>query len=440
MTQTLFEDISDQYKNLDKYKKSFTKLFEVAKEIHEMPKTLGGDVTRSLLNVINKYSKIETVQNFPTSTQICSWEAPRGWSLLDYELRAKDGPRLIPENEPLAIVGYSKSIDVEVSGKELIKHVFTHSKIPSSRPYKTSYFREDWGFCLTASEAKMINPKQVYKVKIDAQFDETGIDIGITEIGNYKSEEIILIIAHTCFPSMFSFGTSGILASMLLQQMVQKIDLNKRYIFLLSPETFGILAFLQSHYSVLKNRDVEAFILTGLDGYGDQLNITNIMGKASRNLEAYLMDVGIKYHVRPWTEMGSDDFQLNHPNVKIPCAIISNGYYNKYPYYHSSADTLTMDKFLETLRYTFFIYDWILRFDEEKYFRACHFAEPQYNNYGLASTNAKNTNDFSFNQFRLIVQTCDGNTSISEIAHNLGIKRDAVEKAIVSASDMGIIK
>ena len=47
------------------------------------------------------------------------------------------------------MLGYSTPVDTNVELEELREHVFTHPDDPDLVPYRTSYWREQWGFCMS---------------------------------------------------------------------------------------------------------------------------------------------------------------------------------------------------------------------------------------------------------------------------------------------------
>ena len=69
----------------------------------------------------------------------------------------------VKENN-LHLVAYSDSFEGICSALELKKHLFTIPSKPDWIPYRTSYYKNSWGFCKTFSAIKGFH--EPFKVKI----------------------------------------------------------------------------------------------------------------------------------------------------------------------------------------------------------------------------------------------------------------------------------
>ena len=69
----------------------------------------------------------------------------------------------------LHVVSYSVPIDKKVSLEELKAHLHTNQEQPDLIPYVTSYYKEDWGFCMPYNQFKNLQ-KGEYRVFIDSSF------------------------------------------------------------------------------------------------------------------------------------------------------------------------------------------------------------------------------------------------------------------------------
>ena len=52
----------------------------------------------------------------------------------------------------LHLVGYSIPVNKKLTFQELNKKLFSLPNQPNAIPYKTSYYKKDWGFCLTHNQ------------------------------------------------------------------------------------------------------------------------------------------------------------------------------------------------------------------------------------------------------------------------------------------------
>lgn len=81
------------------------------------------------------------------------WIVPREWKTNEAWLEdPKD--RVIADfsKNNLHFMGYSTSVDCCLSLEELHKHLYSSQDKPEAIPYVTSYYRENWGFCISQIE------------------------------------------------------------------------------------------------------------------------------------------------------------------------------------------------------------------------------------------------------------------------------------------------
>ena len=62
--------------------------------------------------------------------------------------------------------------------KELKKKIYTLKNQPNAIPYRTSYYKKDWGFCLSFNDYKKINKKQKFHVLINSKFFKGKLNYG----------------------------------------------------------------------------------------------------------------------------------------------------------------------------------------------------------------------------------------------------------------------
>ena len=52
------------------------------------------------------------------------------------------------------MLNFSSPINKIVNKDELFKHIYTLKSQPNAIPYVTSYYKKNWGFCLSENEKK----------------------------------------------------------------------------------------------------------------------------------------------------------------------------------------------------------------------------------------------------------------------------------------------
>jgi len=60
----------------------------------------------------------------------------------------------------LHVFNYSVPVSKKISLEELRKHLFTLPEHPDWIPYRTSYYQETWGFCLSHRQFEHLNEEE----------------------------------------------------------------------------------------------------------------------------------------------------------------------------------------------------------------------------------------------------------------------------------------
>ena len=124
-------------------------LLELMRELFPIPRSLTGDGVRETLAVLARDIPLEVVET-PSGTPVFDWTVPREWNLRGAWIDGPDGTRIVDvADSPLHVLGYSVPVDAVVDLDELRDHVFTHAEDPDLIPYRTSYWKEQWGFCMS---------------------------------------------------------------------------------------------------------------------------------------------------------------------------------------------------------------------------------------------------------------------------------------------------
>ena len=116
-----------------------------------------------------------TTTEVPTGTAVFDWEVPREWNIRDAWIADADGNRVVDfRASNLHVLGYSVPVRKTLPLHELRKHLFTHPTEPDWIPFRTSYYNENWGFCLTRRQLDGL-PEGDYEVCIDSTLADGSI-------------------------------------------------------------------------------------------------------------------------------------------------------------------------------------------------------------------------------------------------------------------------
>ncbi len=308
-------------------------------ELFPICRSISGDGLRTTLRLIERDVPLEIVET-PTGAQVLDWSVPNEWNIRAAWIEAPDGRRVVDlADSNLHVLNYSAPVDRTVSLEELREHVYTHPHDPDLVPYRTSYYVERWGFCMSADQLAELAPGD-YRVFVDSTLAPGSVSYAEAVIHGATSEEFLLT-TYACHPSLANDNLSGVaLLTELGRMLTAQSDLRYTYRLLWSPGTIGAICWLA------RNRDTVERIRHGLviSCVGDPGPFTY---KRSRRGDAEVDDVVAHVlrekpgsRVLDWFPYGGDERQFCSPGFDLPVGAFSRTPADQFPEYHSSADNL----------------------------------------------------------------------------------------------------
>ena len=183
-------------------------MYRLIEELYPICRSITGDGVRQTLAIIKKHIPLKT-QEVPSGTKVFDWIVPKEWNIRGAYIKNSRGETIVDfKDSNLHVMSYSIPIRKRVSLDELKKHVFTTEEYPDWVPYRTSYYRENWGFCMAHSRYLDLEDGE-YEVSIDTSLEDGSMTLGELVIQGEASEEI-LVSTHTCHPSLCNDNLSGI--------------------------------------------------------------------------------------------------------------------------------------------------------------------------------------------------------------------------------------
>ena len=210
----------------------------------------------------------------------------------------------------LHVMGYSEPIDKILDLEILKKNIYTNLDQPDWIPYVTSYYKKNWGFCLSEAEKKSL-PSGKYRVKIDSELKDGNLEISHALIKGKTNREIFFS-SYVCHPSMANNELSGpVVLNYILDYVKSNYPDNIfSYRFALVPETIGSITYLSKFYSKLKKNTICGFNLTCI---GDERAYSMVHSPYSDTLADKALEsafVGLENVKKyPFSERGSDERQ-----------------------------------------------------------------------------------------------------------------------------------
>jgi aminopeptidase-like protein len=412
---------------------------EFIRTLYPICRSVTGDGVRETLRYIGERLPIE-IHEVPSGTQVLDWTVPREWNIRDAWVADATGRRVIDFRESnLHVVNYSTPVNASMSLDELRPHLFTLPDHPDWIPYRTSYYRETWGFCLRHRDFEQLKDGE-YEVFIDASLEPGHLTWGELLLPGMRADEILLT-THVCHPSMCNDNLSGITVLTALGLALSKLDRQWSYRLLFIPGTIGSITWLAQNPDVVE-RVRGSITLAGVGDRGPATWKPSRDGNSMIDRAMHAALEGRDHQVLDYSPYGYDERQFSSPGYALDAGRFSRSEYGQYPEYHTSADGLdfideaslddSFDSVLTALR----------KLESDRYFRSIEpFAEPQLGRRGLYDLPLEGE---ELQRVRLallwVLNLSDGNWSLEDIAHRAGVPLDSIETAAEALLEAGILK
>ncbi|MBF0249337.1 MAG: DUF4910 domain-containing protein [Alphaproteobacteria bacterium] len=333
---------------------SAAELHSLLKRLYPITRSLTGDGVRETLRVVQEVADLE-IQEYPSGAQVYDWQIPREWNIRDAHISTLDGQRVVDfRRNGLHVVGYSVPVCEEMAFADLEPHLHTLPNLPDAIPYRTSYYRENWGFCLTQKQLEAMDRNARYHVVIDSTLEDGVLNFGEKLLRGTSGREFFLS-TYCCHPWMANDNQSGVvLTAFLNRYLSQKEELHHSYRIVWVPETIGAISYLAHNELAMKNLE-GGFVLSCCGGPGPLAYKETFLGDhlIDRAVKLAFRDAGIEPWLRPFAPDGSDERQYSMPAFRIPMCTIAKDKYYDYAYYHTSLDDpdfVTGENLLSTLK------------------------------------------------------------------------------------------
>ncbi len=308
-------------------------------DLYPIPRSLTGDGVRATLRQLQAEIPL-VIHEVPTGTPVFDWTAPREWNLKEAWVKGPDGKKVVDvRDSSLHILGYSTPVDARVSRSELDEHLFSLPDHPDWIPYRTSYYRETWGFCL-AHRVREALPPGDYEVHVDATLGDGSLTYGELLIPG-ESDEEYLFSAHVCHPALCNDNLSGITVAVELARALARVPRRWSYRFVFAPGTIGAITWLARNEDRLE-RLRGGLVLTCVGDRGPMTYKRTRRGDAEidRTVAHVLHHSGAAHAIEDFSPLGYDERQYNSPGIARDVGCLMRTPHGRFPEYHTSADNL----------------------------------------------------------------------------------------------------
>ncbi len=433
VTKTERQQLKDVLSKL-KSEREGREAYAIIEALYPICRSITGDGVRQSLRLIRKTIPLD-LHEVPSGKQVFDWFVPNEWNIRDAYIENSHGERVVDFRENnLHVLNYSVPVNRSMSLAELRPHLFTLPEIPDWIPYRTSYYEETWGFCLSQNQLDQMEDGE-YRVCIDSTLKPGHLTYGEYLVKGSTDEEV-LISTHVCHPSLCNDNLSGVATATRVASLIDGLDLRYSYRFIWIPGTVGAITWLALNEPLIP-RISHGLVLSCVGDPGRFTYKRSRRGNAEidRVVEHVLHTTGQDFEMLDFTPSGYDERQYCSPGINLPVGCFMRTPNGKYPQYHTSADDLNLvtasalaDSIFNLLR--------ILEVLEgnHRYVNLNSKCEPQLGRRGLYRQ-IGGTNNSSLEEAMLwMLNLSDGDHSVLDIAERSRVNfRDLAEVADVLA-------
>lgn len=313
--------------------------YAIVAALYPICRSITGDGVRQSLRILQETVPL-ALHEVPSGTDVFDWTVPKEWNIRDAYIKNAAGERLVDfRQNNLHVLNYSIPVRRRMSLAELRPHLFTLPETPDWIPYRTSYYRETWGFCLSHRQLEGMADGE-YEVCIDSTLEPGSLTYGEYRIPGATRHEV-LISCHACHPSLCNDNLSGMAAAARLAYLLQGCRLRYSYRFLWIPGTIGSITWLARNESILPHIK-HGLVLSCVGDPGAFTYKRSRPGNAEidRAAEHVLRHSGHDFHALDFTPYGYDERQYCSPGINLPVGCFMRTPNGRYAQYHTSADDL----------------------------------------------------------------------------------------------------
>lgn len=421
--------------------KTGAEMHQLICELFPICRSITGNGVRQTLQRIKQIIPLQ-VHEVPTGTKVFDWTVPREWNVQDAYVKNPAGEKVIDfRRSNLHLLHYSTPIRQTIPLSELKQHLFSIPERPEWIPYRTSYYKENWGFCLSHNDLQQLEDGQ-YEVVIDSTLTDGHLTYGEYFLPGDSSEEV-LIYTHVCHPSMGNDNLSGIALAVNLAKTITPLSNRYSYRFLFCPGTIGSITWLarnEAHLEKIKH----GLVLTGLGDSGPVTYKKSRRGNAEidQAMTHALKYSGKDHAIIDFFPYGYDERQFCSPGFNLPMGCFMRTPHSQYPEYHTSADNLDFVQPVslgESFRHCVTVVN-ILEHNRT-YLNQNPKGEPQLGRRGLYRAVAGQQGTYSRELSLLwVLNLSDGSNTLLDIANRAEFPFEEIRGAAQALMQHGLLK
>jgi aminopeptidase-like protein len=412
-------------------------IYALASEIYPICRSITGEGVRETLSILSKHASI-VQHEVTTGTPVLDWIVPKEWVIRDAWIKNAAGERVVDfQKHNLHVLNYSTPIRATLPLAELKKNIFTLPDQPYLIPYRTSYYNERWGFCMSQNALDAL-PDGDYEVCVDSELKQGSLTYGeIVHRG--ASDDEVLFSVHTCHPSLANDNCSGMALLALLAGAMAKVKTRYTYRFLFAPGTIGAITWLARNGEAAK-RIKHGLVMSCVGDRGGFTYKRTRRGNARIDRVMTRVLPGAK--IIDFFPYGYDERQYASPGFDLDVGLFQRTQFATFPEYHTSGDNLdfiTPDALGGSYRAIVSAIDALE--NERRYLNTAPHGEPQLGRRGLYAAIGGDKDSYAKSMAMLwVLNLSDGDHSLEDIAERAGAELGVIEATAKLLEENGLLK
>jgi aminopeptidase-like protein len=415
-------------------------LHAFASRLYPICRSLTGQGVRDTFALLRERIPLE-ITEVPSGTTVFDWTVPPEWNIEAARLLDPHGAAVCDfADHNLHVVSYSAPTEATLTLDELQPHLHSDPANPDWIPYRTSYYRRNWGFCLPHARRALLSPGS-YRAEVRSRLEAGSLTYGEWLVPG-RSRDEVLFYTHTCHPSLANDNTSGMAVATTLAEWVASAPRRFSYRFVFGPGTIGSLCWLQAHEHDLGR--IRGGLVLGLLGDASPLTY-----KHSRREDTYTDEAGgfvvsqfaPAGRVLTFSPYGYDERQFCSPGFDLPIGRLTRGVNGGFREYHSSGDDLAflrpecLAQSLEACRLFVELFE-----HDVRYVNASPKGEPQLGKRGLYGAVGGRSPAEREQAMLWVLNQSDGTRSLLEVARRSGLGFGMIVEAAEALEAAGLLR
>jgi aminopeptidase-like protein len=208
-------------------------MYALASRLYPICRSITGQGVRETLAILGEHLPLE-VRQVPSGTAAYDWEVPLEWNVEDAAVVSPTGERVVDfQKHNLHLVSYSEPVSRGDALSELQSHLHSLPDQPAWTPYRTSYYKRNWGFCLP-HVTRVGLQEGTYHVEIGTSLRPGYLTYGELAIPGESRDEV-LFVTHVCHPSLANDNTAGMAVACALATWLASERRRYTYRFVFAP-------------------------------------------------------------------------------------------------------------------------------------------------------------------------------------------------------------